>query len=143
MNQRYLDHLAEVTLIAVLTIIIFALVILVLKVDLARAEEDWSDAEIVKAIWLTEGGSEAGYAYGIRSVPYSSVKEAERICYNTVRNNRKRYADYGYKQYPTYLEFLASRYCPLNATNDPKGLNRNWLKNLKYFLNKGREKCRI
>lgn len=33
-----------------------------------------------------------------------------------------------------YIEFLASRYCPIGADNDPQGLNKNWVKNVKYFL---------
>lgn len=105
---------------------------------LNRQATEYSDAEIVNAIYQAEGGSRAQYLYGIRSVPYDTPEEARRICFNTVRNNRARYAEYGYKTYNTYLEFLASRYCPVGADNDPKGLNKNWLKNVKYFLNKGR-----
>lgn len=96
---------------------------------------DYTDTEIVNAIFLAEGGEKATYKYGIRSVKYKDEAEARQICYNTVRNNRKRYADYGYKEYPDYLSFLQSRYAPTkNCDNDPKGLNRHWLKNVKYFL---------
>jgi len=98
----------------------------------------YSDEEIVNAIYKAEGGSKATYLYGIRSIKYDDPQEARRICFNTVRNNRKRYADYGHKTYDTYLEFLASRYCPIGADNDPKGLNKNWLKNVKYFLKEER-----
>lgn len=35
-----------------------------------------------------------------------------------------------------YIEFLGSRYCPVGADNDPQGLNKNWVKNVKYFLTK-------
>jgi hypothetical protein len=96
----------------------------------------YKDEQIVNAIYKAEGGGNAQYLYGIRSVSYGSATEARRICFNTVRNNRKRFADYGYKKHATYLEFLASRYCPIGADNDPKGLNNHWLKNVKYFLNK-------
>jgi len=99
----------------------------------------YSDEEIVNAIYKAEGGSEAQYLYGIRSCSYDTPAEARRICFNTVRNNRARYADYGHKQFDTYLEFLASRYCPIGADNDPKGLNKNWLKNVKFFLEEGRK----
>ncbi len=107
--------------------------------------DDWnkghySDESIVNAIYRAEGGSKAQYLYGIRSVHYDSPEEARKICLNTVRNNRKRYAKYGYKKYDTYLEFLASRYCPVKGkdlTSAEKRLNKYWLKNVKFFLEKG------
>lgn len=97
---------------------------------------DYTDDEYVQAIYQAEG-SKATYAYGIRSVKYKDIAEARQICYNTVKNNRKRYAEYGYKDYDSYISFLASRYCPVGADNDPKGLNKNWIKNVTYFLEGG------
>ena len=94
----------------------------------------WTDEQIANAIYKAEGGKKATYLYGIRSVEYTNKNEARRICLNTIKNNRKRYAEYGYKKYDTYLEFLASRYAPINADNDPKRLNNYWLKNVKWFL---------
>lgn len=96
-----------------------------------------TDKEIVRAIFLAEGGEKAQYPYGIRSVSCSTQDECRQICLNTIRNNRKRYAKYGYKDYSTYLEFLASRYAPIGAGNDPKNLNKNWLNNVRYFLTRG------
>ena len=109
-----------------------------LAASLARAEE-YSDTQIVRAIWHTEGGQKAQFAYGIRSIKYKDIAEARKICYNTVRNNRRRYAQYGHKQYPDYLSFLASRYCPTKGklSQAEKKLNGNWLKNVRYFLRKG------
>ena len=92
------------------------------------------DRQIVNAIFKAEGGYNATYLYGIKSVSYETEQEARRICFNTVKNNRKRYKDYGYKKYNTYLEFLASRYCPVDCDND-RGTNQYWLKNVKFFLN--------
>jgi len=100
----------------------------------------YTDAQIADAIYLAEGGAKAKVPYGILSVKVKDEAEARQVCLNTIRNNHKRYADYGHKQYATYLEFLASRYCPIGAGNDPKGLNQNWLKNVKYFLEKGAKK---
>jgi hypothetical protein len=96
---------------------------------------DYTDQQIVEAIYKAEGGSKAQYLYGIRSVKYSNAAEARRICFNTVKNNRKRWAKAGNPG--EYLEFLARRYCPVGADNDPRGLNRHWLKNVKHFLLKG------
>jgi len=98
----------------------------------------WTDTEIADAIFLAEGKERATFLYGIRSVSYADEKDARRICLNTIRNCRRRYAKYGYKDYPDFLSFLASRYAPLNCDNDPKGLNRFWLKNVLYSLEKNK-----
>lgn len=89
----------------------------------------FTDIEIVNAIFLAEGGYSATYLYGIQSIPYTDEADARRKCFNTVINNRFRYADYGYKKYKTYLAFLANRYCPKNK--------EEWLKNVLYFLKRG------
>jgi len=111
---------------------LIAVVVILMCVGSAGA---WTDTEIVNAIYQAEGGASAQYKYGIRSVHYQDEAEARHICFNTVRNNRKRFADYGHIKYATYLEFLASRYCPIGVSNDPKGLNQHWLKNVRFFLN--------
>ena len=98
-------------------------------------EDNYTDEQICNAIFLAEGGYNATFLYGIVSVSYETEAEAKRICINTIRNNRKRYADYGYKQYDSYLEFLASRYCPVEA----HPLNKYWLKNVKWFLVNSKE----
>ena len=100
------------------------------------AEINYTNDQIANAIFLAEGGYKAKYLYGIVSVKYKNESEARKICLNTIRNNRKRYTDYGYKKYDTYLEFLASRYAPIGVANDPNNLNRNWLRNVQYFLEK-------
>ncbi|MES0334825.1 MAG: hypothetical protein SFH39_00485 [Candidatus Magnetobacterium sp. LHC-1] len=91
----------------------------------------YTDAEIVDAIYKAEGGAKAQYLYGIRSVKYSTADEARRICFNTVKNNRVRFAKQ--TKYTDYLEFLASRYCPVGCDND-RGANKFWLRNVKHFL---------
>ena len=97
----------------------------------------YTDNEIANAIYKAEGGPKAKKPYGILSVPCDSEQSCRQICLNTIRNNRKRYRDYGHKRYDTYLEFLASRYAPVNCEND-NGTNRFWLKNVLYFLEKGK-----
>ena len=95
---------------------------------------EYSDTDIVNAIYKIEGSTKAQYLYGIRSVKYSNEAEARRICMNTVRNNRVRFTKQS--KYKDYLSFLASRYCPVNCDND-RGTNKFWLRNLKYWLEKG------
>jgi hypothetical protein len=101
--------------------------------------ENYSNNEYVNAIYKAEGGEKAKKPYGILSVPCNTKAECRQICYNTVRNNKRRYKEYGHKQYDTYLEFLASRYAPVNCEND-NGTNKYWIKNVKYFLKQGSSK---
>ena len=115
-------------------LVIFFIAMIMGLVAMGWAQE-YTNTQIVDAIYQAEGGAKAQYAYGIRSVKYSTIEEARRICYNTVRNNRQRYAKYGYRKYPDYLSFLASRYCPVNCDND-RGTNKYWLRNVKYYLAK-------
>jgi len=114
--------------------IIITLMLIVIPMFFCRgANEDYFD-RIVDAIYRAEGGAKAQYLYGIRSVKYKDAEEARRICYNTVRNNWGRWEKSG--QQVEYLVFLANRYAPIGAENDPKGLNNNWLRNVRFYLNK-------
>ena len=102
--------------------------------------QEWKNEEIVRAIYYAEGGTKAKKPFGILSVPCNGYDECRKICENTVRNNRKRYAEWGYKTHPDYLSFLAHRYAPTtNATNDPTGLNSNWLRNVRAILERNRQ----
>lgn len=119
--------------------ILTAIVIVVILVawGVCHGDEiELNNVRLCDAIFMAEGGYKATYLYGIRSVKYDTEEEARRICMNTIINNKKRYADYGYKEYDTYIEFLASRYCPIGADNDPKGLNVHWIKNVRFYYGK-------
>lgn len=100
----------------------------VAKADMSPVMVD----QIVHAIYRAEGGQSAKKPYGILSVSCTSSEDCRRICANTVRNNYRRWMATDQSQ--TFLEFLASRYAPVSAKNDPKKLNRNWLKNVQFFL---------
>lgn len=89
---------------------------------------------VVDAIYIIEGSERAVKPFGILSVPCSSYSECRRICLNTVRNNYRRWEKSD--KVLTYFEFLASRYAPIGAENDPNNLNRHWLKNLEQVINK-------
>lgn len=84
--------------------------------------------QVVDAIYMAEGGERAKKPFGILSVPCSDYGDCRKVCFNTVRNNYFRWIDAG--RPGEYLEFLAKRYAPVGAENDPSGLNRNWLKNV-------------
>lgn len=95
--------------------------------------------DYVNAIFKAEGGESATYLYGIRSIPYDTPENARKYCYNTVYNTLVKYRATRCKDGESDLDCLARRYCPLNVANDPKGLNKNWKSNVKYFLTKGQQ----
>lgn len=41
------------------------------------------------------------------------------------------------KRYKGDLRAFADRWCPVGAENDPTGLNKNWYKNAKYYMERG------
>ena len=96
--------------------------------------------KIAFAIYRAEGKEKAKKPYGILSIRVSSKAEAERVCKNTIRNNYQRWLEAGRKEH--YLTFLARRYAPIGANNDPKKLNKNWLKNVTKFYNETRSNNR-
>ena len=94
--------------------------------------------KLADAIFFAEGGTFAAKPFGILSVSCEGYGECRKVCLNTIRNNWKRFNDYGHKTHPDYLSFLASRYAPIGVSNDPKNLNQNWLKNVRYFYDRPR-----
>lgn len=104
------------------------IIILTLLIHSICFAEPFTNIQLADAIFKAEGGYKAKYLYGIVSVSYKDEVEARRICLRTIANNRKRFLRQ--TKYNDYLEFLASRYCPVSA----HPLNRNWLKNVRYFL---------
>lgn len=134
------DAVTEFLKVGLFLAVMAGLILLALCIPAHAAEKQYSDIEIVQAIWYAEGGKDTNFPYGIRSVSCEGLDECRQVCLNTVRNNRKRYADYGHKKYDTYLEFLSSRYAPTQGkdlTKDEKRLNAYWLNNVKFFLKKG------
>lgn len=123
---KFLTRLGKVSALLALLVLLAGLVLI-----FCSKAHAYTDEQIVNAIFKAEGGAKATYAYGIRSVKYSSVAEARRICFNTIRNNRKRFLKQS--KYKDFLEFLASRYCPVGCDND-RGTNKYWIKNVRYFL---------
>ena len=110
--------------------IVLLIAFLVLLCVLIAQASEYTDEQIVNAIYRAEGGQKAPFAYGIRSIPYRDIKDARQICLNSVRNGRKRWIKAG-RPYDL-ITFIGMRYCPPKA----HPLNSNWVKNVKYFLNK-------
>lgn len=88
---------------------------------------EWTDEKIADAIYRAENSVK--YPYGIKSIDTHGDKNyARKICLNTIRNNRKRFAKQ--TEHTDFIVFLGSRYCPPTAHS----LNKNWVKNVKYWL---------
>lgn len=86
-------------------------------------------APYVSAIRYAENGGK-GREYGILD---KRVKPTYRSqagwCAATVQKNYDRWVKAGSKG--EFVVFLGNRYCPIGADNDPKGLNKHWIKNVR------------
>ena len=91
-------------------------------------------APIVAAIRYSENGG-AGREYGIL---HHRVKPTYRSqagwCAATVQKNYDRWVKAGSKG--EFITFLGKRYCPVGADNDPNGLNKHWIGNVKHYAAK-------
>jgi len=68
------------------------------------------------------------HPYGILAhYKHTSPRQA---CINTIKHALKDWNGQG-----DFITFLGNRYCPIGAKNDPTGLNRHWVKNVKYHYN--------
>lgn len=118
----------------VLTILIMSLALMVHQ---ARADEiaweSFSNNQIVEAIGKAENSKK--YPYGVKSINTKGNKKyARKICFNSVRNGRRHWIKAG-KPYDLIV-FIGKRYCPLNIKGEYY-LNKNWVRNVKFFLAKG------
>ena len=89
----------------------------------------WNN-DLADAIYKAEGGGSISHPYGILShYQHTTPRQA---CLNTIAHAEKRWERAGRPS--DFVEFLAATYCPVGAANDPSGLNRNWVKNVKHFM---------
>lgn len=93
------------------------------------------DERLATAVWHAEGGTKAKVAYGVLSVKVAGPGEARQVTLRSIRNHRQRHAAHSCGL--GFLDCWSRRWAPLNASNDPDGLNRNWLRNVRYFLDRG------
>ena len=88
-------------------------------------------APYVAAIRYAENGGK-GREYGIL---HKRVKPTYRSqagwCAATVQKNYDRWVKAGHTG--EFVVFLGKRYCPVGADNDPNGLNKHWIKNVRKF----------
>ncbi len=108
-------------------------VICLLCVGTARA--DIIDNEkLATAIYYAEGGNKTSHPYGI--LKKYKTTTPRQACINTIKSALRRYENSD--KSVDFISFLGKTYCPIGASNDPSGLNVNWVKNVYYFYNRGR-----
>ena len=83
---------------------------------------------LANAIYKAEGGARTKHPYGILA-KYKTTTPRQ-ACINTIKSNLKRWNGQG-----DFIDALGKVYCPIGASNDPKGLNKNWTRNVKHFYN--------
>jgi len=89
---------------------------------------------ILFAIRNAENGRD-GLEFGVmhpRAVDQpNSLRVQAGWCAATVSKNYKRWLDS--KEDTDFISFLGRRYCPVGAENDPTGLNKYWITNVRGF----------
>ena len=103
---------------------IFLYFVLLCWCSVAYAEPDYP--KLCEAIRISEGVN-SRYPYGIKSInTHGDIRQAKRICLNTVLNNWKRWNNRREGDNRDYLTFLRDRYAPLSDSP----LNNNWKRNV-------------
>lgn len=103
------------------------------ETPLYAINDHYTDSQYVNAIKLAEGS----WNYGIQTIRCTSEEACKRIALRTVHNNRLRYKEYGFREYPQFVQFLGSRYCPTTGRDlraSEKRVNKYWVRNMQWFL---------
>lgn len=118
----------------IISLCLWALIFLIIgKVCFAQLAPAYSDTEIVNAIYHAEG-TQSKHPYGImKRYKHTTPRQA---CFNTVRSAKRRFAVQTKEK--DFIVFLQKTYAPIGVKNDPKGLNQNWQRNVKFYLAKNR-----
>lgn len=112
-----------------LIIIVMLIAVLLAGCDVVYA---YTIHDLADAIYLAEGGANTSHPYGI--LKHYKTTTPRQACLNTIKSAKRRYEKSNLRI--DFVEFLGSTYCPVGAANDPRGLNKNWVKDVRYFLAK-------
>jgi competence protein ComGC len=111
---------------------VVTILLLVFLPPMFAKAQNYSPESLANAIYKAENST--SHPYGI--LKHYRHTTARQACLNTIKNSYKRWVKAG--KPGDFVVWLGNTYCPpVNATNDPQGLNRNWVRNVHYFLNKG------
>lgn len=101
--------------------------------DIIRIEQ------LADAIYRAEGAEKTSHPYGI--LAHYKTTTPRQACINTIKSGLKRYETS--PKDVDFITFLSKTYCPIGAKNDPNGLNKNWVSNVKHFYKKGAKNARM
>jgi hypothetical protein len=74
-----------------------------------------------------------GFEFGVVAKKDTDLKtQAEWAC-ATIKKNFERFRESGEED---FIAFLGKRWAPIGAENDPKGLNKFWVDNVRFFYHK-------
>jgi len=117
-----------------LILAVMALCLVMLLFFTREAKAEVVDIErLADAIYIAEGGAKTNHPYGILT-KYKTTTPRQ-ACINTIKSGLKRFAKQTEEK--DFIVFLGKTYCPIGAKNDPKGLNKNWVKNVTYHYERG------
>jgi len=93
--------------------------------------EKWSSA-----IYLAEGGESAVVPYGMffKGCDWDNVSYCKKIVHNTIYNTLVKYRSTRCTPGESDISCMQRRYCPLDDPRDVGGLNKNWQKNVLFYL---------
>jgi len=95
----------------------------------ARATESINIDKLATAIYHAENSKT--HPYGI--LTHYKHTTPRQACINTIKHALRDWNGQG-----DFISFLGSRYCPIGAKNDPKGLNKNWVRNVRRIYGRNR-----
>ena len=113
--------------------IVFGILLLALCISPAFASESINIEKLATAIKMAENSRSKPYGVMLKGCDAKHEAFCKAVCIRTIKNNLRRWENAGNPG--DFLSFLQSRYAPLNAKNDPHGLNANWKSNVTYFYN--------
>jgi hypothetical protein len=95
------------------------------------AEHAGVDPDFLRALRRVENGG-PGREFGVLSVPAPTYHDQARVAAESIRKSLERFRGQGGQPIDPltgryseeFIRFFSSRYAPVGATNDPRGLNR-------------------
>lgn len=115
-----------------LWVVIWAIFLAYALIDICHADNApmVNIERLADSIYMAEGGAKTRHPYGI--LAHYKHTTPRQACINTIKSGLKRWNGRG-----DFIAFLGRTYCPVGALNDPWGLNKNWVKNVHKFYDKG------